>query len=189
MSLKKAILIGLVWQLAVSAFAASRLTIDQLDRLVASSTGKRDTKIAERLSGQELTERLSASRLAALEAALPGPESRRALVVLADQATFLNPPLAEIPNLPVPTFEQQRDILAAQVTRAAAVAALALFVAVAVSTSVVPVAAYIAAPGPVGSALTRAKVWLARYHRPILMVAFAAIGLLYTVKGAVGLLR
>jgi len=112
LSLKKAILIGLVWQLAVSAFAASRLTIDQLDRLVASSTGKRDTKIAERLSGQELTERLSASRLAALEAALPGPESRRALVVLADQATFLNPPLAEIPNLPVPTFEQQRDITA-----------------------------------------------------------------------------
>ena len=81
------------------------------------------------------------------------------------------------------------DILAAQVTRAAVVAALALFVAVAVSTSVVPVAAYIAAPGPVGSALTRAKGWLARYHRPILMVAFAAIGLLYTVKGAVGLLR
>ena len=81
------------------------------------------------------------------------------------------------------------DILAAQLTRAAAFAALALFVAVAVSTSVVPVAAYIAAPGPVGSALNRAKGWLARYHRPILMVAFAAIGLLHTVKGAAGLLH
>ena len=81
------------------------------------------------------------------------------------------------------------DILAANVTRAAAFAALGLFVAVAVSTSVVPVVAHIAAPGPVGSALGRARGWLARYHRPILMVAFAAIGVLYTVKGAAGLLR
>jgi hypothetical protein len=47
-------------------------------------------------------------------------------------------------------------------------------VAVAVSTSAV---------------LERAKGWLTRYNRPILMVAFAAIGVLYSVKGAAGLLR
>ena len=81
------------------------------------------------------------------------------------------------------------DILAAPVARAAAFVALALFVAVAVSTSVVPVAAYIAAPGPAGAVLARARGWLSRYHRPILVVAFAAIGTLYTVKGAAGLLR
>jgi hypothetical protein len=81
------------------------------------------------------------------------------------------------------------DILASDVARTAAFAALALFVAVAVSTSVVPVVAYVAAPGPVGASLERAKAWLARYHRPILMVAFATIGVLYTVKGAAGLLR
>jgi hypothetical protein len=81
------------------------------------------------------------------------------------------------------------DILAADVTRAAEFAALALFVAVAVSTSVVPVVAYAAAPGPVGTFLERAKAGLARYHRPILMVAFAAIGAFYTFKGVAGLLR
>jgi hypothetical protein len=80
------------------------------------------------------------------------------------------------------------DILAADVTRVAGLLALALFVVVAVSTSAVPVVAYGAAPGPVGGYLGRAKAWLARYHRPILVVAFAAIGVLYTFKGASGLL-
>ena len=81
------------------------------------------------------------------------------------------------------------DILAADVARAAAFAALALFVAVAVSTSVVPVLGYMAAPGPVGASLERAKAWLARHHRPILMVTFAAIGVYYTFRGVAGLLR
>jgi hypothetical protein len=81
------------------------------------------------------------------------------------------------------------DILASGVSRAAALGALAIFVAVAVSTSAVPVIAYVAAPGPVREFLGRAKVWLARYHRPILMVAFAAIGVLYTFKGVSGLLH
>ncbi len=64
------------------------------------------------------------------------------------------------------------DILAAQVTRAQAFTALALFVAVAVSTSVVPVVAYFVAPGRVGGLLARAKEWLARDDRPILMLSF-----------------
>lgn len=80
-------------------------------------------------------------------------------------------------------------ILAADVTRAAEFAALALFVAVAVSTSAAPVVAYIVAPGPVGAFLERTKARLARYHRPILMVTFAAIGAFYTFKGVAGLLR
>jgi hypothetical protein len=110
--MKKAILIWLVIQLTVSAFASGRVTVDQLNRVVVSSHGKPDAKIAERLFGLELTERLSAAKLAALEAALPGPKSRRALVALADQATFLDPPPAEIPNQPAPSFEQQRDMMA-----------------------------------------------------------------------------
>jgi len=81
------------------------------------------------------------------------------------------------------------DILTAQGTRAVAFAALALFVAVAVSTSVAPVVAYIVAPGAVGAFLKRLKRWLARHNRPILMAVFAAIGVLYTLKGAAGLLH
>ena len=110
--MKKAILIWFVIQLTVSAFASGRVTVDQLNRVVVSSHGKPDAKIAERLFGLELTERLSAAKLAALEGALPGPNSRRALVALADQATFLDPPPAEIPNQPAPSLEQQREIMA-----------------------------------------------------------------------------
>lgn len=112
MRIKRAIIIGVLCQLTVSAFAAGRVTVDQLNRLVASNSGKRDAKIASRLSGVELKERLSAAKLAVLEAALPGPASRRALVLIADQATFLDPPPAEIPNDPAPSFDQQREIVA-----------------------------------------------------------------------------
>lgn len=107
--MKRAILFLLVMQLTIPSFA-SDMTVDKLSKIVASSRGKKDAKVAERLYGMELTERLSAAKLAALEAALPGPESRRALVALADLATFFDPPQAEIPNLSAPTLEQQREI-------------------------------------------------------------------------------
>src|ERR1039457_261011 len=110
--MKKAILIWLVLHLPAVSFAASRVTVEQLTREVASNHGKSDSKIADKLFGLELTERLSAAKVAALEAELPGPKSRRALVALADQSTFLDPPPAEIPVLPAPSIEQQRDITA-----------------------------------------------------------------------------
>ena len=110
--MKKAIFIWLVCQFVVSALASSRVTVDQLSREIASSQGKQDTKIASRLSGLELTERLSIAKLAGMEKALPGPESRQALVLLADQATFLDPPSTEIPSAPTPSFQQQRAMIA-----------------------------------------------------------------------------
>ena len=110
--MKKALLIWLLLQLPVFAFASTRVTVDQLNRVIDSNHGKADGKIADKLFGLELTERLSAAKLAAFEAALPGPKSRQALVALADQSTFLDPPPAEIPNQPAPTIEQQREITA-----------------------------------------------------------------------------
>ena len=80
------------------------------------------------------------------------------------------------------------DILAADVTQSQALVALALFVAVAVFTSYIPIVAYAVAPRAVGGALAASKDWLARYNRPILLVLFAAIGGFYTVKGVAGLL-
>ena len=110
--MKKAILIWLLLQLTVSAFAFGHVTVDQLNRVVVSSHGKSDGKIADRLFGLELTERLSNAKLADFLATLPGPKSRRALVALADKATFLDPPRAEIPTQPAPSLEQQREIMA-----------------------------------------------------------------------------
>ncbi len=58
-----------------------------------------------------MTERLGAARVASLEAELPGPESRRALVALADQAVFLDPPPVEDPGVGAPNADAQRQIL------------------------------------------------------------------------------
>jgi VWFA-related protein len=110
--MKKALLIWLLLQLTVSASASGRVTVEQLSRVVVSSHEKPDSKIADRLFGLELTERLNDAKLAEFLTALPGPKSRRALVALADQATFLDPPPAEIPTQPAPTLEQQRAITA-----------------------------------------------------------------------------
>jgi hypothetical protein len=99
-------------QLSAFTFAANRVTVDELSKLIASSKGDQDSKIAGHLSTIELSERLNAAKLASMEAALPGPESRRALVMLADQATFLAPPASEIPNNPIPGFAEQRAMIA-----------------------------------------------------------------------------
>ena len=99
-------------QLTQFSFASGRVTIEQLNKVIASAQGKRDGKIAERLLSLELGERLSAAKLTAMQAALPGPESRQALTIIAGIAEFQDPPSAEIPNQPAPTLEEQRDIAA-----------------------------------------------------------------------------
>jgi hypothetical protein len=98
--------------MAPFAVAARRVTVEQLSQVVTSSQGKRDDKIADRLLGMELSERLSASQLASLQSALPGVQSRQALQILADMAEFQDPSPAEIPTQPVPSLEEQRDIAA-----------------------------------------------------------------------------
>jgi len=110
--MKRAILYLLLGLVTTRAFAASRQTVDQLNKEIVASKGQSDSKIAGQLSLIQLTERLSATELTALEAALPGPESRQALVILADQAAFLPPPPSEIPASPAPSFADQRALIA-----------------------------------------------------------------------------
>jgi VWFA-related protein len=94
------------------AVAARNITVEQLEQVLAAAHGKLDAKVAQQLSGLELTERLSAAKLSRWEADLPGPESRRSLVLLADVAAFLDPPAAEIPATPAPDFAAQRRMIA-----------------------------------------------------------------------------
>ena len=75
-------------------------------------------------------------------------------------------------------------ILEYPLSTATALATLVLFTAVAVSTSVVPAAAHLAAPDRVGGVLTGAKAWLGRYERPIMLVLFLAIGAAFTASAA-----
>ena len=99
-------------QVAVQAHAVKTVTVGQLSREISSFGKQGDAKAAQRLYDQQLTERLSANKLAAFEATLPGPASRRALVTLADQAELLDLPQAEIPNQPTPSVAQQREMIA-----------------------------------------------------------------------------
>ena len=119
--MRKAIFLWLLILLTISpALAAKDVTVEQLSREIASSLKKSDKKIAGRLYNLQLAERLDAQKLASLEAMLPGPDSRRALVALADQAEFLDPPAAEIPSRPAPSIDEQRAIIARAVDYAAA---------------------------------------------------------------------
>ena len=117
--MRKLALVWLIAQFALPVFAAKRVTVAQLERLVAAEHAKSDAKIAQHLYDLELTERLTVARLATLEAALPGPESRRSLVALADQAAFLDPPPAEIPAAAIPDSDAQRRMMAQAVDYAA----------------------------------------------------------------------
>src|SRR5580658_6442884 len=101
-AMRKLALLWLLAGVALPAVAARNITVEQLEQVLAAVHGKADAKVAQQLSGLELTERLSAARLSRWEADLPGPESRQSLVLLADVAAFLDPPAAEIPATPAP---------------------------------------------------------------------------------------
>src|SRR6478609_5677121 len=110
--MRKPVLVLLLASVALPACAAKRVTVEQLEQLLAADRGKPDAKIAQQLANLEITERLSTARLSRWEAALPGPESRRSLLILADLSAFLAPPPAEIPATAIPDLATQRKIMA-----------------------------------------------------------------------------
>ena len=87
------------------------VSVQQLEAALASSRDVADDRLAEQLSYLELTERISASRQARLDTALPGPASRRALTTLADAAEFLDLPAADILSTPMPNHARQTAML------------------------------------------------------------------------------
>ena len=97
--------------LAADENAKAKVTVAQLEQTLTAAQGVPDAKVAEKLSGLELTERLSASRMARLKAELPGEKAQQALTVLADLAEFLNLPAAEIPATAAPDMAEQRKIM------------------------------------------------------------------------------
>jgi hypothetical protein len=98
--------------IALPARAVKRITVDQLEQVLAAAPGKPDAEVAQQLFNLELTERLNGGRLARWETQLPGPRSRQALVALADVSAFLNLPATEIPATAAPDFAAQRRMMA-----------------------------------------------------------------------------
>ena len=96
----------------VLALAGREISGEQLEQMLAGSNREPDVKVAKQLSDLELSERLSAARLARCEANLRGPDARRALIALADRSSFLDPPISEIPTIAEPNPQAQRKMIA-----------------------------------------------------------------------------
>ena len=82
--------------LALPAFAANQVTVNDLEQAVAAAHGKSDKEVAQQLADLELTQRLSTVRLEHLQAGLPGDKSRLALRAIADASAFFDLPAADI---------------------------------------------------------------------------------------------
>jgi len=71
-----------------------------------------DGQLAALIEGLELTERLSPATQTRISAKFDlGPESTRALQLLADHSAFLDPPTSELPANPAPDPETEKRIL------------------------------------------------------------------------------
>lgn len=109
--MRKLTLLLLLSAMAMPASAAKRITVEQLEHTLTALQGKTDSEIARQIYGLELSERLSAAKLAQWEKELQGSESRQALVALTDQSAFFDPPPAENPATAVPDADSQRRLL------------------------------------------------------------------------------
>lgn len=99
--------------LATQLLAASRVDVQQLEKMLASAHASRlpDDQIAAELGGIELTERLTETTLARLWLDQSG-RTRIALWILADESAFLDPPVPELPSEGPPNLADQKIILA-----------------------------------------------------------------------------
>ena len=97
--------------IAPSAFAAKKVTIEQLEQTLAASPSKSDADLAWQLADLQLTERLSSDRLSRLRGEVTGEKSQQALGLLADQSAFLDLPATDLPATPAPDLAEQRRIM------------------------------------------------------------------------------
>ena len=105
-----ALLLALV-SLALSAFAATPVTVEQLEQALNASKALPDKEAALRLTGLELTERLSKARYEHLKTELPGEKTQLALLALADASAFLDLPAADTLHLSTPDSATQGRIV------------------------------------------------------------------------------
>lgn len=105
----------------LTAFALTPMTVAQLEQTLIADRDESDAKRAEQLAGFELTERVSAARLARWEADYRGKRTQEELVELADASSFLDLPPSEIPAMAAPDREAERQMLSRVIDYAAKV--------------------------------------------------------------------
>jgi hypothetical protein len=90
---------------------STQVSTEQLGKAVSDAASSADGDVAQQLAALELTERLVPSQLAKLLAELPGEKSRAALLLIADKAAFLTPPVREPAAEPNPDATTTRAML------------------------------------------------------------------------------
>ncbi len=101
---------------ALSARAAERVTVEQLEQFLAAQQAVHttDEATAQKLGAVELSERLTELKLERLKAEFhPGEKTAMALDVLADLSAFLEPPAGKLPDKAAPGAEAQHEMIAA----------------------------------------------------------------------------
>lgn len=89
---------------SIQAYAAKRVTVEQIEQAVASMRARPDVEAAQRLAEMELTERLSDARLTRLKAELPGIQAQQELLAIADASAFSDLPSADLLAAPSGTI-------------------------------------------------------------------------------------
>jgi hypothetical protein len=98
--MRQLIILSLLAYLALPAVAVDdtglqNVTVRQLEQLIDTVHTEPDADVARRLSGLELTERLTSDHYAHLQAVVTGVKARQALAALADYSEFLALPATE----------------------------------------------------------------------------------------------
>lgn len=106
-----AVAVPIVFCTTRTAAAAKTLSIESMDQLLGPLRGKPDGKVAGQLKDVQLTERVSAARLARWEAEFPGVHTHEELMKLADLSAFLDPPASDVVDNPRPDLKAQLHIL------------------------------------------------------------------------------
>jgi VWFA-related protein len=91
--------------------AARRVSVHELDQILDTANAEKDGELAKELAGLELSERLDSNLLSLWKNRLRGKKSIAALVALADESAFLDPPAAEILSDPAPDLDTQREMI------------------------------------------------------------------------------
>jgi VWFA-related protein len=105
--------LGMLMMVAGPAFAARRLSADELGEMVAAAQAQHrsDAALAQDLYAVELSARVDDAVVERLMAGL-GPEAKRALRAVADEAVFLDPQPGAMAGRPAPDVTAQRAMLA-----------------------------------------------------------------------------
>ena len=112
--MRRLILLAVVAATALSAGAARRVNVAQLEQSLASDLAahRADADIARKIGDFELSERLTSVTLDRFAKALAiGPRTALALELLSDQSALLDPPATELPATQPPDAASQQRMM------------------------------------------------------------------------------